>query len=148
MLFANVRQFTNEIVTEHRQRLGLEAIIVELLEVDVVVRAIDVLQGQVGRVTPAIRFPGQESDTFGIGRLAHKGREVRRQRRQRKLVDQPVAFIIPSGDISRKKTARERQRATQNVSLHEAECCERVVSTIKLGADRKTDFVNGANSSQ
>lgn len=46
-------------------------------------------------ISPAIRFTCKECNPFGCLWLMNEAREIRRQRRQRKLVDEPVPFVIP-----------------------------------------------------
>ena len=88
-------ELQGKFITERTQRRRVEPGPIQLFEVEVMVEVVRVPERQFGVVSPAVRFAGEESDPLGGGRLAHEGRKIRRQRRQRELVDNAMAGVVP-----------------------------------------------------
>ena len=83
------------VISKNREHLRVQTIGLQGFNIDVMIWSVVMFKRQVGRVSPAIWFAGQEGNAFCRGRGAHEGRKIRRQRSERQLVDQSMAFIIP-----------------------------------------------------
>ena len=93
-------ELRGEIVAEMRQVVFINAVFGELIEVDVMVGGVEMIE--VGGVAPAVGFAGEEGDALaGLGGF-NEGGEIRGQRGERELVDETMAFVIPS--LDRKST--------------------------------------------
>ena len=79
MRFAREGKLRNIVIAKHRQHLGIQAVEVQGLEIDIMIGAVAVFERQIRSVAPAIRFARQERDALGGGRRADKCWKVRRQ---------------------------------------------------------------------
>src|SRR5258706_3570496 len=119
MRLASESELGDKIITEYRQHLRLQPISCQLFDVDVMVRLLEMSERYFLGVAPAIGFPSQEGNAFGVGRVTNEGREIGRQRRQRQLVDQTVAFIIPGQrDLSSKLNEHKQAKCANRYSFH------------------------------
>ena len=113
-------EFVFKVVPEDRQQFRLQSVQRQFFLVYVVVGSLDVPQGHILHVAPAVRLARQEGNPLGgLGR-ADKGREVGRQRRQGELIDEPVAFVVPSpGEASAEwKQGQQAHRAEGDFFHH------------------------------
>jgi len=69
----------DEIVAQRRQLVGSQSVDFQVFNVDVVVRSVDMLQGQVGGIAPSVGFTPEEGDALNAFRLSDKRREIRGQ---------------------------------------------------------------------
>ena len=72
-------ELRHKIIAKDRQHVWTEAVWLQPLEIDVMVRAVEMLQGQVRCVAPAVGFTGEKGHALSGGRRAHERRKVRRQ---------------------------------------------------------------------
>ena len=92
----NVR---DEIITHQRQRLRRQSIKFQILQINVMVRTVEVFQRQIAHVPPAVGLARQKLDAgFQRGRQRESAK-IRRQRRQRQFIDGMMSFVIPGPGI-------------------------------------------------
>src|SRR4030095_13146620 len=57
-----------------------------------------VFQREVGHIAPAVGFAAEKGNAIQVGHRLHKGRKLFWQRRERELIDNPVAFVVPGAE--------------------------------------------------
>src|ERR1051326_2559687 len=95
MRFAEHRQLGNEIITKNRQRFRFQIELGQLLEIDEMLRFLAMLQRQILRVPPAIRFTRQKRNPFRSFGCVNETEHIRRKRSQRQFINDSMALIVP-----------------------------------------------------
>ena len=87
----------DKIKTKRREGRQIEPGIGELLKVAEMVgpASARMFEREVGRVAPTVGLAAEKGHPLHRAWLARKGRKIRRQRRQRELVDRPVPVVVP-----------------------------------------------------
>src|SRR4051812_27779226 len=80
----------------------------KILNVQEMVRAIDMLERQIRSVAPTVRFAGQKGNPLAVLRCRGKGRKILRQTRQRQLIHDPMPLIIPAPAIQLAEAQNDR----------------------------------------
>ena len=90
-------------IAEMAQLRRLELVLLEILDIEIMVGAVEVSQGAVTVVSPAIRFAAEKQDSLAISGGPDEGGKVLRQGGQCQVIDQPVAFVVPCLRVEAKK---------------------------------------------
>ena len=93
---AGVGHLLDVAVAEMAEVGGLKLVGVEVFKVEVMIEAVEVAQGTVAVIAPAIGFAAEEKDALAIGGQAHEGWKILGERGEREVVDEPVPLVIPS----------------------------------------------------
>ena len=126
---ATIRQLDGELVAELAELRDVELGGLEEFEIEVVIRAVAVLEREVGGVTPAVGFACEEADSFAGHRCLGKRGKVCRQSIERELVDEPVAFVVPGADVGEGgRGERSQSENSGECGLHRGEQIQCVLS--------------------
>ena len=96
-----LRDQRHEIIAQRRQCFRLHVVILQIFQINVVVRPADVAERevaarfQISHVAPAVGFAREKCDAIAGGRFQNERGKIRRQRREREFVHRVMAFVIP-----------------------------------------------------
>ena len=93
---AGVGHLLDVAVAERAEVGGLELVGVEVFKVEVMIEIIEVAQGAVAVIAPAIVFAAEKKDPLAIGGQSHEGGEILGECGEREVVDELVSLVIPS----------------------------------------------------
>ena len=102
------------------QLSGLELVLLQIFDIEIMVGAVEVSQGAVTVVSPAIRFTAEKQDSLAISGGPDEGGKVLRQGGQCQVIDQPVAFVVPCLRVEAKKyrgNGREHAAQTEHGNM-------------------------------
>ncbi len=93
------RDVRDQIVTHQRQRLRRQAVKLQILQINVMVRSVEMSQRQIPHVSPTVGFAPEKCNAVLERGRQREPAEIRRQRRQRQFIDGVMPFVVPSADI-------------------------------------------------